>query len=130
MLKDKDSDSLIPDTEKIHTKVGQMFKVELQSSPSTGFTWALDGLTSMDMGNPLQSVRTGASAAIKEVSSKFQASSQNTKLGAPGFQSFVFEATKAGSTIISFSYRRPWEEDSPPSQQVIIEVRAAADKEL
>eukprot|EP00960_Hanusia_phi_P031191 749138-Hanusia_phi.AAC.1 len=31
----------------------------------TSWQWAMDALTSMDMGNPLQSVKTGASAAIK-----------------------------------------------------------------
>ena len=75
--------------------VGSTITVTLCSNPTTGFQWG-------------EQAQISDTQVLKQTSHKMVAG--NTGMpGAPGSQVWTFEALKAGSSIVSFSYSRPWE---------------------
>jgi predicted secreted protein len=76
------------------------FTLRLQSNPSTGYSWFLEKCD-QDL--------------IQVISHKFY-SSQSQKIGASGYEEWVFKATPAALivpriTYITLMYVRPWEAD-------------------
>jgi inhibitor of cysteine peptidase len=69
--------------------------VTLGSNPTTGFQWAV---------NPT----IGDPAVIQQYEHNF-VSATSTAAGAPGKDVWTFKPLKAGTTVISFDYSRPWE---------------------
>lgn len=87
----------------IETKVGNKFKIELKSNPSTGYQWQLE--------KPLDK------NFVKLVSSNYFHS--NTPLiGAGGKEVWVFKAIKKGETVISLKYVRSWEVNQPAAENI------------
>lgn len=76
----------------IAENVGSRFLIELASNKTTGYSWAA-GITG-------RSVTSEGSA--------YQAS-EGHAMGAPGQQIFLFDASRKGTSTVTFSYRRPWE---------------------
>ena len=76
--------------------VGSTVTVTLCSNPTTGFSWG-------------EQAQISDKAVLKQTSHKTVAAADTGMVGAPGTQVWTFEALKAGSSTVSFSYSRPWE---------------------
>lgn len=95
-----------PVCEIITTKVGEEFFINLQSNPTTGYSWRL----------ALQTFDPIVSAVKKE----YVKSAHNQFLaGAGGFDTWTFKALKPGTTAITLEYLRPWKPDEIVKRVVI-----------
>lgn len=83
--------------EKIRTaEVGDTFLIELESSPTTGYTWQADFDEEM----------------LSLESTNFEVKYPD-RAGSPGTRSFTFKALKEGSVNINFTYSKQWENKQP-----------------
>jgi predicted secreted protein len=82
-------------------KVGEEFKVELESNPTTGFDWQMT---------------TRPDETILGLTGDEFVSSNTSAVGAPGVRTWRFKALKAGNTNMVFQYMRSWEKDVPPAK--------------
>ncbi len=91
----------------IDTRVGQLFRIILDSNPTTGYRWKYsedpEGLVSL-------------------VESKYDPGHPE-RIGGGGFDLWIFEGVKPGKTTITFEYLRPWETGVEPVKRVRYEVR-------
>lgn len=76
--------------------VGSTITVTLCSNPTTGFSWG-------------EQAQISDIEVLKQTSHETVAAADTGMVGAPGNQVWTFEALKAGSSTVSFSYSRPWE---------------------
>ena len=74
-------------------EIGDKIYVELCSNPTTGFEWSCE--------------MTG-DAALKVEDHDFEAPGSDLP-GAPGKETWTFEAAKKGKTVINMDYSQPWE---------------------
>ncbi|HNW58094.1 MAG TPA: protease inhibitor I42 family protein [bacterium] len=81
-------------------QVRQEFVVELESNPSTGFSWQVD---------------KHDTAHVRLLREEF-IPGERERLGAPGKQFFHFQAMATGRTPLIMEYRRPWERDAAPAK--------------
>jgi inhibitor of cysteine peptidase len=84
----------------IEMNVGDIFTVELEGNPSTGYTWEV---AEMD------------TALLKQVG-EMEFETDNDLVGASGVLILRFEAIGPGETALILVYHRPWEEDIPPEE--------------
>ena len=87
------------------TKGGTLV-VQLESNPSTGYSWAVNGDPS----------------PLKLVSSEYKQPDQSGRIGAQGIQEFHLEATAPGTSILKLVYRRPWEKNVAPAKMFALNV--------
>ncbi len=87
--------------EIINTKVGETFKITLESNLTTGFQWQVD----FD--------RYYIQWISKQYKGSGEGNSSTPLLGEGGHDTFNFKALKAGETQIKFTYSRPWESVQP-----------------
>lgn len=78
---------------------GEAFNIALDSNPSTGYSWSLEG---------------GVPEILQSTGETFVAPERDL-VGAPGVQYWEFKAVKAGSGSIKFIYSRSWETGVPPA---------------
>jgi len=92
---------------EIELKKGQILAIVLESNPTTGYTWEVQG--------PLdeQVLRQMGEAEFKAASDQ---------LGAPGVLTFRFQAMGTGRTTLQLVYHRPWEEGVEPLKTFSIQV--------
>lgn len=83
---------------KFKVKVGDTFKIELESNATTGYQWQL--------------AKSLNEKIVKLVSSKYILPSSNL-VGAGGTEVWTFKGIKEGKTKISLKYVRPWEKAKP-----------------
>eukprot|EP00292_Cryptomonas_paramecium_P024196 CAMPEP_0113680918 /NCGR_PEP_ID=MMETSP0038_2-20120614/11640_1 /TAXON_ID=2898 /ORGANISM="Cryptomonas paramecium" /LENGTH=144 /DNA_ID=CAMNT_0000599461 /DNA_START=13 /DNA_END=447 /DNA_ORIENTATION=- /assembly_acc=CAM_ASM_000170 len=77
--------------------VGDEFTVNLESNPTTGYSWQL----------------VSSSEYIEKVDNKYVAtSSQPGLVGGGGTDVWTFKGKAPGSGELVFAYKRPWETDS------------------
>jgi len=81
----------------IELRVGQEFALNLESNPSTGYSWSLTD------------TRYPVVISVGKPTYKHAASVP----GAGGLQSWTFRATEPGVETLKFEYRRPWEQKVP-----------------
>jgi len=82
-----------PSTEELTTNVGDTLKIEIESNPTTGYSW--------------EAVYYTDNKVLKFVEKKYNATNTNSKLmGAGGKEVFIFVAKKAGTTNVAFEYKR------------------------
>lgn len=74
-------------------EIGDKLYVELCSNPSTGFEWSYE-----------MSVDT----VVKEEDYDFEAPEGDVP-GAPGKETWTFEAIEKGTTVINMEYSQPWQ---------------------
>ncbi|MFC1781457.1 protease inhibitor I42 family protein [Planctomycetota bacterium] len=87
----------------IETTVGDNFTIQLDSNPTTGYSWRLAG-TLPDM--------------LELVGSDFvMAENKENIVGAGGVEHWTFKAIREGETTLTFEYIRPWEQDEPPAKE-------------
>jgi inhibitor of cysteine peptidase len=85
----------------INLEEGDLLTVRLPANPSTGYAWSQrqsEGGVLGQLGEP-----------------NFVSGSQAGIVGAPGTMVWKFQASKVGSTQLSFNYARPWETNAPAS---------------
>lgn len=84
-------------SQPIGVRVGGEFTIALESNPSTGYSW--QPTYEMDL--------------LQLVEREFEQKKGTSGLvGAGGTESFRFKALQQGSTEITLTYRRSWEEQS------------------
>jgi inhibitor of cysteine peptidase len=90
-------------------KVGEVMAIELESNPSTGYSWFSSS------SNPEVVAQTGdAQVAVP------QSSSGTPILGAAGTETLFFTATKAGTATLTLDYKRGWETDVAPEKTITV----------
>jgi predicted secreted protein len=89
------------------TRTGSQFAVALESTPGTGFSWALSLAPDASVANMLDMQTLPPARALP---------------GAPSLQCFTFEAVGVGTTPMEFAYFRPFEQEVPPAQTVALSV--------
>lgn len=95
---------------QVELKKGQTLVITLESNPSTGYSWEvveLDESILRQMGEP-----------------EFKVSDprQPPPPGAGGWETWRFQAVKAGQTALKLVYHRPWEEDVEPLETFSLQV--------
>lgn len=83
-------------SQAIEICVGERFVITVDANPSTGYRWETD----FD------------SKFVKLVESEFApgVAAQPGTVGAGGKQSFTFQGLRKGTTELTLTYKRPWEE--------------------
>ncbi|MDY6966481.1 MAG: protease inhibitor I42 family protein [Halobacteriota archaeon] len=89
---------------EVELSLGDTLVITLNSNPTTGFRW---NLTEMSDGSVLR--LSGNEFEPPEASDP-------PLVGAGGREVWTFNAIKAGSSIISMEYSRPWEEETEPAE--------------
>jgi len=90
------------DSQPINVGVGKEFAVELDSNPTTGYSWGVD----FDSKN------------LSQVSKSYSSSlSPPGMVGAGGTDRFTFKALAAGTTDLKFKYYRTFEPATIPPIQ-------------
>jgi inhibitor of cysteine peptidase len=85
-------------TPTITATVGEQIVIELASNPTTGFTWMPSGRS-----NPL---------VVTLMTSDFEPNPSST-FGTGGHHRWTYRAVGPGSTTITFTYGRTWEQAPP-----------------
>jgi len=85
--------------QQVSLRVGDTVEISLAENPTTGFRWDL---------------QSKAEPACKLLKSSFEPA--KVVPGRGGTHFWQFQAVQAGTGKIELEYRRPWEQDSPPSR--------------
>jgi inhibitor of cysteine peptidase len=85
----------------IEVEVGQEFTITLESRPTTGFRWRFR--------DPLDE------EILELVGSEYKGP-DDERIGAGGEEVWTFRAVSRGTTRVSLSYERPWEENVTPEK--------------
>jgi inhibitor of cysteine peptidase len=93
----------------VRVAAGGAIVIELESNPSTGYSWQLgDGLDE---------------AVVKEVSQSYSpAETGDDVVGSGGVETWTFSAVGPGTTEIRLEYLRPFEQHVPPVQTFVATV--------
>ena len=94
-------------TEKIFVDNDVPFFIELPSSPTTGYKWAVDASTLKNIQH-VDNELTG-NARLKK----------GLREGLPAVQTFTFLPIEVGKETIVFRYERPWEKDVEPTTYTV-----------
>lgn len=102
----------VPEAEKgdeLRKKTGDIFVIALESNPTTGYSWALDG--------------TEDATVVRKVSDAYVGQAHAPGLvGVGGTEQWTFKAEKKGRTALHLIYRRPWEKGLDPVRERRISV--------
>jgi inhibitor of cysteine peptidase len=95
--------------EEVQVDPADRFEVQLESNPTTGYSWVLDEES------------TGGVISLED--DEF-VEPDSDLVGAPGTQVFTFEAVESGTTTLRLEYVRPFEDDPVAEQtmELVIEV--------
>ncbi len=91
------------DGDTISVGTGDRFTVELESNPSTGFTWVVEN-----------------SSGLRSIEESW--SGDSDLIGSPGVSRFVFEATEAGPGRLEMVYTRVWSDDDSMDRHFVLNV--------
>lgn len=81
------------------TKSNKNYKIELESNPSTGYSW---------------NYSASEEGIVKLVNEKYNEPTNENMVGVPGTQVYQFKGLKEGTVILTFTYARSWETDVAP----------------
>lgn len=87
----------IINTKNMNVHVNEKFEFNLESNPSTGYSW----------------VPVYNSKYVKGVSNTFTPNKNPYIVGAPGVEHFVFKPVKKGETTIIMKYLQNWDKKHP-----------------
>jgi predicted secreted protein len=91
----------------VHLK-GQVLTIDLESNPSTGYTWMAEGLNK---------------GILRQIGEPEWVSKTPGLLGAPGTQTVRFAGLARGQAILNLVYRRPWEAGVKPARSFSVQVQ-------
>ena len=83
-----------------------LFGIVLPSNPTTGYSW------NVDINNP----------SIVSIQSQKYKSDSGGRVGVGGITTWTLLTHKKGDAKITFSYQRPWEENTPPTRVVTFSI--------
>jgi len=86
----------------IRIPLGKTFTIDLDSNPSTGFSWLLVDISDKK---------------VLEIVKKEYVNAGSLIVGAPGTERWSFKTVKTGKTVLTFEYRRSWE-DNEQAQKI------------
>jgi len=87
------------DDTEITAKAGDTFTIQLESNPTTGYSWV---------------AAIGDETILELTNSEYLEKPVDTAIvGSGGVDSLTFKALKAGAATITLTYERSWEKDSP-----------------
>jgi predicted secreted protein len=86
------------------------FLVKIESNLTTGYSWSLQKPTDETL------VKFKGIKEPDVEDDEEEGSAERPLLGAPSYETFVFEALQPGKTEILLKYHRPWEKDTPPEK--------------
>ncbi len=93
----------------VRKKTGETFTVALDSNPTTGYRWTLDGKED--------------ATVVRKVSDEYVGQAHPPGMvGVGGTERWKFQAEKKGKTALHFIYRRPWEKEAEPARERTINV--------
>jgi inhibitor of cysteine peptidase len=95
--------------ESVAVGVGQHFAIELDSNPTTGYSWQL-------------TAPPGSQVTL--IDEDYTPTGPQTA-GSGGVQRFTFEAAAAGTTSLAFGYVRPWETGVAPAKTATFPVKVS-----
>jgi len=104
-----DSASTYRTGESVAVDVGQHFAIELDSNPTTGYSWQL-------------SAPPGSQVSLID---EDYTPSGPQNAGSGGVQRFTFEASATGTTSLAFAYVRPWETGVAPANTATFPVKVS-----
>ena len=93
--------------EAISVREGQVLEIAIDSNPTTGYLWSLEGFSGMDV---LASM------------GKYKYVRGSDRIGAGGKQIFSFKAAKKGDAKLIFEYSREWEKSQAPAKRYTAKV--------
>jgi inhibitor of cysteine peptidase len=79
-------------------KQGDIFRIKLESNPSTGYQW--------DFATP-------PDTTLLQLTKKEFISSPDSLVGAAGTEIWIFKGLKPGKTTLELQYARPWQKNRP-----------------
>jgi inhibitor of cysteine peptidase len=82
----------------------------LKGNPTTGYAWGIEPSAGGILTPRGDAAYTAGSDAP----------------GAGGYEIFTFDAAGAGDVTLTFTYRQPWDETTPPAEQFVLPFRVAA----
>ena len=94
---------------KVEVKVGGQIIVNLDSNPSTGYTWEAQSLDA---------------TMFKQVGDSVFSSSSPGLVGSGGTLALTFDTLKAGTSMLTLVYHRPWETGVDPTNTFTVTVKA------
>jgi len=100
---------VITDADKggqLRLKAGDVFEVRLKANPTTGFMWYLHK----------------KSTPLLKLVSQSQTEAKEPGEGRPIFQTFKFEAKRAGDGVLLLHYVRSWEKPADAEEQFDLHV--------
>ncbi len=89
---------------EVRTGLGEVFTVQLESNPTTGYSW-----TSEYDQDVLELVSEGYER-------------MSMAIGGGGHAIFIFLPLRRGRTTVNMRYRRPWEDDAIKLMRIFVEV--------
>jgi len=95
----------------VRLEPGQQLKLTLVSNHTTGYSWI--------WANPVNPVL----AQVGEPQYTPSQSARDGVVGAGGTQTWTFQATKPGQTVLKMEYRRPWSMQTPAAQTLTYPVK-------
>ena len=93
--------------EEISIRPGQILNIELESNPTTGYSWEMVGFSG---------------AGVLGRMGKYDYTPDSDLIGSGGIQTFRFQAKEKGAAKMIFEYRRPWEENVEPVSRYTVRV--------
>ncbi|HRY33725.1 MAG TPA: protease inhibitor I42 family protein [Bacteroidales bacterium] len=84
---------------RVELKVGQEYKIELQSAPAEGFSWSI--------------VNNHDTTLIQLLSQVFEPGKDTTLPGKPGKDIFLFKALKKGEVTVRLAYKKKYDRKIP-----------------
>lgn len=102
-----DGGEVVTEPGPVTVGVGERVTLELRSNPTTGYSWELTVAPD--------------SAVVRVVSDDYVPPALPIP-GAGGSQRIVVEGVEAGTAVLEFGYRRPWETDAPPAETAAFDV--------
>lgn len=94
-------------SQEIEIAVGEQFIIALESNPTTGYMWEADFEESF----------------LKLVQDEFQPPEDKDVVGAAGEQRFTFEGVKKGTSEVTLTYKRSWEEDFADQKVFVVSIK-------
>ena len=119
MANEKEKNTFIlKEGNETHITVDSMgpFFIKIESNISTGYSWSFQKNTDETVIKFM---------GLKEQDEEEEGRDEQPVMGAPTYETFIFEALKPGKTEVHLRYHRPWEKDVPPikTRRIFIGVR-------
>lgn len=103
--------------EHITVKTGNNFIIELESNPTTGYSWVIKKMPTLKAKNKKMPL-------LKIIKDGFSKDTDNEHIvGAGGEQTWLIKALQPGTAKIILQYQRPWEKKPVQIKKYLVQVQ-------